>query len=145
MNQTLFQFRREIWMNDMVFRHILALVSLYILIALIYHKCKNLPLEENDMNSQYSARKNSLFCQYSCIAIAVVSFVRYATEIVGGYLEQNNKVFTPESLETFCDIIRPIANLALTAGSGLVFLFLRLAHRVFYVNQHLREISNKCL
>ena len=138
MNQTLFQFRREIWMNDMVFRHILVLVSLYLLMALIYHKLKNLPLEENDVHSNYN-------CQYTCIAIAVVSVIRHATEIVGGYLEQNNGIFTTESLETFCDIIRPIANFALTAGSGLVFLFLWFAHRKFYVNRHLREISNKCL
>ena len=74
-------------MNDMVFRHILILVSLCLLIALIYHKLKNLPLEENDVNSQSSVSKNSLFCQCTCIAIAVVSFIRHATEIVGGYLE----------------------------------------------------------
>ena len=142
MNQTLFHFRWEIWMNDMVFRHILALVSLYLLIALIYHKLKKLsPQQRNEiLVLRYFA-----YCQYTCIAIAVVSFVRHATEIVGGYLEQNNGVFTPESLETFCDIIRPVANFALTAGNGLVFLFLWLAHRVFYANSHLKVISNRCL
>ena len=127
MNQTLFQFRREIWMNDMVFRHILVLVSLYLLIALIYHKLKNSFPQQINTNSDILVLRYFAYCQYTCIAIAVVSFIRHVTEIVGGYLEQNIGVFTIESLETFCNIIRPIANFALTAGSGLVFLVLWLA------------------
>ena len=141
-----FKFRRAIWINDMVFRSILVVVSLYLLIALLYHQLKFERPRTTERFFQLSVRRQyERLSRYVCNLIAFASFCRPATGIVSGILETNKQILSDESIELFCNIIRPLANIAVTAGMGLIYLFLWLRQRVFYVDSSMRIINNKCL
>ena len=141
-----FKFRRAIWINDMVFRSILVVVSLYLLIALLYHQLKFERPRTTERFFQLSVRRRyERLSRYVCNLIAFASFCRPATGIVSGILETNQQILSDESIELFCNIIRPLANIAVTAGMGFIYLFLWLRQTVFYVDSSMRVINNKCL
>ena len=143
---TPFKFRRAIWINDMVFRSILSVILLYLLIALLYHQIKFERPRTTERFSQSSVRRRyERLSRYVCNLIAFASFCRPATGIIGGISETNKQILSDESIELCCNIIRPLANIAVTAGMGLINLFLWLRQRVFYVDSSMRVINNKCL
>ena len=149
-NETAYRFRREIRFSNFAISSILAVFSLYVLVALVYNQiCLEEPRNKNFFRLTLG-RKYSLLSKYTCIAITIVSLIRQLGSI-GGFLVANNVIFSNESihqsnvLEIYCDVLPPIGNFVLTAGSGLVYLFLWFRQRVFYVQSSLLVINSKCL
>ena len=127
------------------------MVSLYLLAALIYHHIKvEKPHAEGFFNLSLGKRFH-LMTKYTCIFIAFASFVRHTTGIISGVLVIDKGVLSFNSMhqggtaEIFCNTLRRTANVALTVGSGLVYLYLWLRQRVFYVHKSLKEINQRCL
>ena len=139
-------FRRAIWINDMVFRNILFVVSLYLMIVLIYHQIKFERPRTTESFFQLSVRRRyERLSRYICNLIALASVARHASHFICGVFEANKNIVSDENGEMFCDIIRPLANIALTSGMGFIYLFLWLRQRVFYVDSSMRVINNKGL
>ena len=149
-NETAYRFRREIWISDIAISSILAVFSFYVLVALVYNQiCLEEPRNKNFFRLPLG-RRYSLLSKYTCIAIAIASLTRHLGSI-GGFLVADNVIFSNESIhqsntvEIYCDVLPPIGNFGLTAGSGLVYLFLWFRQRVFYVQSSLQVINSKCL
>ena len=145
-NATQIKFRRAIWINDVVFRCILAVVSLYLLIALFYHQMKFKRPRKTERFFHLSVRRRyERLSRFVCYLIAFASVLRHAAEIVCGVLETNKTILYDKTGETFCDIVHPLAHIALTIGIDLFYLFLWLKQRVFYVDSSMKVINNNCL
>ena len=144
---TAFQFRPSIWINDLVISSILAVVSLYLSVALLYHQVKverrlrerffQLPLE----------KRYGLLSKYTCICIGFASLIRLLNSIAllaveGTAVLSNSLTLQIDSVEMVCDVVAPIGIFALTIGSGLVYLFLWFRQRVFYVHSSLKILNN---
>ena len=130
----------------MVFRSILVVVLLYLLIALLHHQIKFERPCTTERFFQLSVRgRYERLSRYVCNLIAFASFCRPATGFIGEILETNKQILSDESNKIFCNIIRPLANSAVTAGMGLNYLFMWLRQRVFYVDSFMRVINYKCL
>ena len=149
-NETIYRFRPGIWINDLVIISFLTLVSLYLLVALLYHHIK----VDNQHNGTFFClsveEKYSLLSKYACIFIAVASLLLHVSSITVRLIE-GNAVFDNASMvqtvdiQIVCRAFPPIRNFAITFGSGLVYLFLWFRQRVFYVHSSLKILSNKCL
>ena len=145
---TTFQFRRSIWINDLVISSILAVVAIYFLTSLLYHQVKierrftegffQLPLE----------KRYGMLSKYTCICIGFASLFRQLNSVIllaveGTAVLSDSSALQDHSVETVCDVVAPIGIFALTLGSGLVYLFLWFRQRVFYVHSSLKVLNNK--
>ena len=144
------QFRPSVWINDLVISSILVIVSLYLLVALLYHHFKVEKRLKEGFFQLSQEKRYGLLSKYTCICIGFVSLIRILNSIAllaveGISVFPNSLTLQVESAETACDVVAPIANFALTLGSGLVYLFLWFRQRVFYVHSSLKVLNNKCV
>ena len=150
LNETTFQFRPSIWISDLVISSILAFVTLYISVALLYHQVK---VEKRFKESffQLSLEKRyGLLSKYTCICIGFVSLIRLLNSIALLAVEGISVLYSSltlqvDSAKTACEVVVAISNFALTFAGGLVYLFLWFRQRVFYVHSSLKILNNKCV
>ena len=148
MNETIYRFRPGIWINDLVFSSFLALVSLYLAVALLYHQIKVEKRLKGGLFLLPIEKRYGVLSKCTCIAIAIASVIRHINSI-GLLLVEGSAVYTNASMlqitaaGAVCDVLPPIGNVALTVGSGLVYLFLWFRQRVFYVHSSLKVLNNK--
>ena len=135
-NETIYRFRPGIWINDLVLSSFLALVSLYLAIALLYHQIKVEKRLKDGLFRLPIEKRYGVLSKYTCIAIAIASIIRHINSI-GLLLVEGSAVYSNASMlqvtaaGVVCDVLPPIGNVALTVGSGLVYLFLWFRQRVF--------------
>ena len=147
-NETLL-FIPELWISDMVFSTILALVSVYIATALIYHQVRLVQSNRETFSMLALEKKFAAASKCICILIALISAIRNANSI-GLLIMTKTAIFFDDGLlridllQTACKILPRIRIFALTIGTGLVYLFLWFRQRVFYVHPSIK-ILNKNL
>ena len=139
------EFKLEYWISNIAICSFVSLVSLYILLALVYHKIRlkkphpkgflQLPIEE----------RYRILSKCICISIAIAPLILFLSS-VSYWAVEGITIFSGSNLtaaETVCDVSLRITNAAITGGNGFVYLFLWLRQRVFYVHPSLEIFNNK--
>ena len=145
-----FTFRLNVWILDTAFNGILVMISLYFLLAVIFHQLKiEQPRKERFFNLSIE-QKYGVLSKYVCILIAVASFLRQSISFAGlwidFYIVNNNLTVSQQAIiEPACKALPTLINFALTIETALVFLFLWFRQRIFYIHPSLKILSNKCL
>ena len=145
-----FTFRLHVWILDTAISGILIVISLYLLLALLFHQLKiEQPRKEQFFNLSIE-QKYGVLSKYVCIMIAVASFLRQSISFAGlwidYYIAHNNLTVSQQTMiEPDCKALPTLINFALTIGTALVFLFLWFRQRIFYIHPSLKILSNKCL
>ena len=147
---TAFRFRPSIWINDLVISSILAVVSLYLSVALLYYKVKVERRLREEFFQLSLEKRYGLLSKYTCICIGFVSLFRLLNSItllvVEGSADFSNLLtLRVDYAETVCDVVLPLADFGFTFGTGLVYLFLWFRQSVFYVHSSLKVLNNKCV
>ena len=145
-----FTFRLDIWTLDTAFDGILIVISLYLLLALLFHQLKIEQPRKKRFFSLSIEQKYGVLSKYVCIMISVTSFLRQSISFAGlwidYYIVHNNLTVSQQAMiEPSCKALPTLINLALTIGTALVFLFLWFRQRIFYIHPSLKILSNKCL
>ena len=149
-NQTMkFNFRYSVWLLDTTINGLLVAISLYLMAALVFHEVKIDKRRERFLSLSIE-KKYATLSSYTCIIIAVASFVRQGVSFGGNWIEfcsVSDKLSSSEEavIERTCRILPHLSNFALTVGSGMVFHFLWFRQRVFYIHPSLKLISNTCV
>ena len=149
-NQTTYRFRKKLWISDIAINSMLGGFSLYLLVGLVYHQVFVEKRRKEKFSRLALGTRYSLLSKYTCIAIAMASTIcdlgTFAQLLVA-----DNLIFSSDSIQhsnavkIFCHVLPRIGNFGLSAGSGLVYLFLWFRQRVFYVQSSLQVINSKCL
>ena len=149
-NNTSFTFRRGIWINDFAFVWILLTISLYLLVALVYHQVKvEKPLEEKFFRLTVEKKFRAL-SKYTCIVIGIFSTVLCFSD-VGLRSVEWNAVFSHKSKQSIyadeiaCNVLPHISASAICFGNVFVYIFLWLRQSIFYVHPSLKILYNNKL
>ena len=145
-----FSFRRELWISDFVIGNILLLVSVYLLVALVYHQLKvEKPLKET-FSQLALGKKYRVLSKYTCIVIGVFSVLKCASHIGVNFAELNN-VFSNKSVspsdaaEIACHVLPQGSALAICFGYYFIYTFLWLRQSIFYTHSALKVLHNNKL
>ena len=142
-------FSYSVWSANIIISGILAVVSAYIVAALVYHESR---IEsKRDKFSRLSVEhKFALISKFLCILIAVMSLLRNMTQcirlgVVGMYEELTENTSTAHAYryELRCQVLAKLGTVLLTLGVAFVYLFLWFRQRIFYVHPSLKVLCNK--
>ena len=154
-NETLFNntqsfISQETWIAYIVFTSILAVISTYLLITLLYHQIR-IEKKTTERFSYLSVEKRySLISYYLCIFVAIFSItfqlVSVAELTVDGkaYLNSGSMRQFIAS-EILCNALFHTAGFVFVFGNFMVNLFLWFRQRIFYVQPCLKILFSKCL
>ena len=149
-NITSYKFRPDIWINDIIFTIIGMFLSLYFVVALLYHQTKS----ENSRRKSFFhlswEKKYRVLSRYTCILIVFVSLLRNLNEI--GILTMDGVAFLSTEVkrstveaEIACNTLTRLDTFLLAISNGLVYLFLWLRQSIFYIQPHLKALNKKCV
>ena len=147
-SQTAFMFRREIWISDFVINCILAFISLYLLVALLYQTIITKKRDKTNFFRLTLEEKYGVLSNYTCIAIAVVSFIRHLC-CIGLFLVEWYAISSKQSMlqnhaaEIVCRVLSRITTISFGTGGSMIYLFLWFRQSVFYVHSSLQVLNNK--
>ena len=149
-NETSFTFRREVWINDIVFKCIFITVSLYLLTALVYYRVKIEKSKKKTFMQLTLEQKYVVLSKYTCITIAAFSvfwnFNELALDTLEGFAGFSNKSTQLSSAtEVACNVLKLSAGITISCGNFFVYVFLWLRQSVFYVHSSLKILYNTCL
>ena len=145
-----FKFRRGVWFSDFAFSCILLMVSLYLLIALVYHQIKvEKPLEAKFFRLTIENNFRVL-SKYICLLIGIFTTIRSLCDIGLRILEWNavfyNESLQPTNISTVaCNVLPHISASAVCFGNVFVYVFLWLRQSIFYVHPSLKILYNNKL
>jgi len=147
-NETMYRFRTGIWKNDLIIISFLALLSLYLLLALVYHQIKLKKQCKEKFFRLCLEERYRVLSKYTCIFIGIASILLHIISISlraveGKVFFSNTSTFQTVNFGTLCYTFSIIRNFAITAGSALIYLFLWFRQRIFYVHPSLKRLSNK--
>ena len=140
------EFKLEYWISNIAICSLVSLISLYILLALVYHEIRAKKSRQIEFLQLPIEKKYSVLSKYICIFIAIVSLVLFVSS-VRYWLVQGSAIFRGSNQtadETVC-VVFPIRNMAFILGNGLAYLYLWLRQRVIYVHPSLKVLNNKYL
>ena len=145
-----FTFKLHVWILDTAIDGTLLVISVYLLSALVFYQLKIEQPRKKRFFSLSVEQKYKVLSKYACILIAVSSFLRLSVSFSGLWLDfyivnYNLTVSEEAMIKPVCKALPTLRNLALTIGTGLVFLFLWFRQRIFYIHPSLKILSNKCL
>ena len=146
-NNASFTFRRKIWINDLAFSCIILMISLYLLVALIYHQIKvEKPLKAKFFRLTVE-KKFRVLSKYTCILIGFFPPTRSLCDIGLRSVEWNAVFFKESALSTkntviACNVLPHISTSALGLGNVFVYVFLWLRQSIFYVHPSLNILYN---
>ena len=149
-NKTSFTFERRVWISNIASKSIFFVISLYLLIALIYHQIIVEKHKEAKFLQLTLERKYVVLSKYTCIATAVFSTITFFSGFVLNTLE-GNSAFSEKSTqqssatEVGCYILPQIGSVAISLASLFVFFFLWLRQSIFYVHSSLKHLYTTCL
>ena len=142
-------FRPSIWYGNVVTSGFLGVITSYIVIALIFYEVKATKEKRHSFRQLPLEKKFAVLSKYTCIIIGIASLLKHCNGF-GSMLFEYNAVCVNNTTELdqtldFTSICRPFAKLdiiTLTVGTGLVYLFLWLKQRVFYIHPSLKVLNN---
>ena len=150
-DETYFKFNKAAWIGNIVVTSILAVTSLYLFVALLYHQLKLQKSKKNFLDLDLE-KKFRVLSKYTCISIAAASIFQNLSStslllVEGDYnaVFSNVSMLHTNSSETACNVLILFITLGLGSGSALVILFLWFRQSVFYVHSSLKVLNNKCL
>ena len=145
-----FTFDEEIWLVDTIIDGILSVISAYLLAALLFYKIKL----EQKISERFlrltPEKRYGVLSTYLCIFIAAASLLCQTNAFARKWIE-GNSVYANLSdaqltmLQTMCTIIPTLSNFAFTFGSGMVYTFLWLRQRVFYIHPSLKVLNSRAI
>ena len=146
-SKTAFVFGQGVWINDVVFNCIFFMVSIYLLIALVYHQAKVEKPKETKFLQLTLERKYVVLSKYTCISIAVFSALWNFFELVLNTLEvfpvfPNESTQQRSAAEVACNLLFILATFAVSLGNFFVYVFLWLRQSIFYVHSSLKFLYN---
>ena len=149
-NNFSYTIRRGIWINDFVFSCVLLMVSVYLSVALVYHKIKiEKPLKAKFFRLTLE-KKYRVMSKYICIFIGIFSLIRCVSDIGVNSLEWKT-VFSYQSVQATavdtiaCNVLSQVSASAIYFGNVFVYVFLWLRQSIFYVQSTLKVLYNKKL
>ena len=143
-------FDQEIWLVDTIINGVLALISAYVLVALLFYKIKLEQRISERFLRLAPEKRYGVLSTYLCIFIAVASLLCQTNAFARKWIERS-LVYANLSdsqlimLENTCTIIPPLGNFAITLGSGMVYTFLWLRQRVFYIHPSLKVLNSRAI
>ena len=149
-NTQSFIFQKEMWIFYIVSTSILAAISTYLLITLLYHQIR-IEKKTTERFSYLTVEKRyNLISYYLCIFIAIFSIIFQLVSI--GQLVVDGKAYLNSGLmrqfiasEIVCSALFHTAGFVLVSGNFMVNLFLWFRQRIFYVQPCLKILFSKCL
>ena len=124
-------------------------ISFYLLIILTFHSIKS--NFKNNLNNSIWEKLHFTKSITLCIFVAIFAFVRSLTSFgflglnyyfsISGNFSENHR----RDADTICSALIAISDMTLTIGTCLVYVFLWLRQRIFYVLPPLKVLSNKCV
>ena len=149
--QCFFNFRQELWINDLVIGNILLIISVYLLVALVYHHVKiEKPLKSKFFQLTLE-KKYRVLSKYTCIVIGVFSVLR-CVGIIGVDFAEMNAVLSNMSVqqpthhaEIVCKVLPRVSASAVFFGNVFVYVFLWFRQSIFYVHSTLKVLYNNKL
>ena len=142
-------FRPKIWYGNVITSGLLGVITSYIVIALILYEVKATKEKKLSFRQLSLEKKFAVLSKYTCITIGIASLLKHCNGF-GRMVFEYNAVFVNNTIELdrtldYSSICRPFAKLdsiTLTVGTGLVYLFLWLKQRVFYIHPSLKVLNN---
>ena len=142
-------FRPSIWYSNLITSGFLGVITSYIVIALILYEVKATKEKKHSFLQLSLEKKFAVLSQYTCILIGMASLLRHCNGF-GRMLFEYNAVFADNTTEldqtldytSICRTFAMLDNFTLTVGTGLVYLFLWLKQRVFYIHPSLKILNN---
>ena len=140
---------QEIWTIDLILSSILLIISLYFLVALVYHQITVEKLSVAKFFQMTLEKKYRLLSKYICILIGIFSVIRTLGDIMVKSLEWNvifaSEPVQPTNAATIaCKIVTHISSSASAFGNLFVYIYLWLRQSIFYVQSTLKVLySNK--
>ena len=148
-NQTSFNFRLDVWYGNVISSGLFGVTSLYLVVALIFFEIKIEKPRKQPFPKLSLENKLAVLSKFTCIAIGVASVIRqwnafgrmfFEYQIVFG--NHTDGLINGLEIKTICETFARLGNIALTLGSGLVYLFLWFRQRVFYTHPSLKILNN---
>ena len=144
-----FNFIPGLWISDVIICTFLAVISLYLFIALLcfHHKKVERPSIRNfwSLSSEW---KHRVLCFYICVCIGFVSIFRHAYAIASlalvGQVVYNNLRLPNQTGDVMCDVLPRLDVFAHGVCTSLVMLFLWIRQRTFYRYSNLQWKYFKC-
>ena len=145
-----FSFRRELWISDFVIGNILLMVSVYLLVALLYHHIKvEKPFKEKFFQLNIE-KKYRMLSKYTCIVIGVFSVLKCASDIGRKFAElntvfSNKSVLPSNAAEIACHVLPQGTGLTIIFGYYFIYTFLWIRQSIFYTHSALKGLHNNIL
>ena len=144
-----YTFNQEIWISDFVLSCILLIISLYLLVALMYHQITAEKPSKARFFQMTLETKYRVLSKYTCILIGIFSVIRCIGDIVVKTMESNS-IFSESAQPTkaaavSCNVETKIAISALYSANVFVYVYLWLRQSIFYVQSTLKVLYNKKL
>ena len=135
-------------MVDVIIVSIVAPISLYLLIALLYFNHKTTKGEFKNFFLKSSQQKYRLLCNYICISIGFLSTVCHAYSIgfliVRSLMLFHNLSLPQNSLDVVCNVLCRLDISIYVIINILVMLFLWFKQRTFYLHSHFQRNFKEC-
>ena len=140
-------FNQGIWTTDLVFSSILLIISLYLLIALVYHQIKVEKPLETEFFRLTLEKKYRVISKYICILIGVFTVIHSLGDIVVKSAEWSaafsiESVLSTNGAAIGCNVVTQVSVSALGTGNLFVYVFLWLRQSIFYVQPTLNALYN---
>ena len=149
-NQTYFNFRLDVWYGNVISNGLLGVISLYLVVALIFFEIKIEKPRKQRFLKLSLENKLAVLSKFTCIAIGVASVICQWSAFGGMFFgyevalgNHTDGLINGLEIKTICETFSRLGNIALTLGSGLVYLFLWFRQRVFYIHPSLKVLNNK--
>ena len=132
----------KVWISDVIICSILAPVSFYLLIALIYyhHRVENRNFCDCYSKSFFqlsSEKKYRMLSKHTCIFIAISSTFRHAFSIVSlaliGRRAFNDLALNKNTSDVMCDILPRLDVVSQVVCMSLILLFMFFIQRTYYI------------
>ena len=143
-----FYFREWVWITDVSVSSLLALVSVYTIIALIYHKVKVQKRRESFMEPS-TENKISYIIKILCIMIGFGCFFRNVFSLEYLYTPRTQKfmnvTFEFEQQQYFdgvCQVLSKAGIMCIGMTLIFVYLFLWFRQRIFYIEEMFKNLNN---
>ena len=128
---------------------VIAVISLYLVIILAFHLSKINCL--NNLCNSSREKKHATTSKILCFLVAIFVLIRSLSQF--GFFGLNYYFSIPRNLseverndaDAICFSICIITDLTLIIGTGLVYGFLWIRQRIFYIYPEFKMLSNRCI
>ena len=146
LNETSFEHKQKAVVSNLVIS-IFTAVSLYLFLALLYHKiCSNTSSYKN-LWKLLKKKKYGLLSKHTCICIAVSSLIRLSTSSAMQALIENNALHNrslpQSSAALFCSVLPHLTNISADSCRSFVILLLWFRQSKFYVDSSVKMFDFK--